>query len=151
MAMLSLATSNVVAVREFGIGSAVGIMVDFAISLVLVPIFVLYVGSVGGDFLDLYRFFVPVLPLVDRAEKNAAVVLVTAELPPFAKPGQRLDITVASMGKAKAVCNYAVSIMANQEATHDGYEEAMLLDPQELAAACRSRRPSPAWCTRSGA
>jgi branched-chain amino acid aminotransferase len=31
---------------------------------------------------------------------------------------------------AKAVCNYAVSILANQEATHDGYEEAMLLDPQ---------------------
>ena len=35
--MLSLATSNVVAVRSFGIGSAVGIMVDFVISLVLVP------------------------------------------------------------------------------------------------------------------
>jgi branched-chain amino acid aminotransferase len=35
-----------------------------------------------------------------------------------------------TMCNAKAVCNYAVSIMANQEATHDGYEEAMLLDPQ---------------------
>ncbi len=35
-----------------------------------------------------------------------------------------------TMGNAKAVCNYAVSILANQEATHDGYEEAMLLDPQ---------------------
>ena len=35
-----------------------------------------------------------------------------------------------TMCQAKAVCNYAVSIMANQEATHDGYEEAMLLDPQ---------------------
>jgi len=34
------------------------------------------------------------------------------------------------MCNAKAVCNYAVSIMANQEATHDGYEEAMLMDPQ---------------------
>jgi predicted RND superfamily exporter protein len=37
LGMLSLATSEVVAVRTFGIGSAVGIMVDFAISLVLVP------------------------------------------------------------------------------------------------------------------
>lgn len=35
--------------------------------------------------------------------KNAAVVLITAELPPFAKPGQRLDVTVASMGKAKSL------------------------------------------------
>ncbi|CAN5524707.1 flagellar basal body P-ring protein FlgI [soil metagenome] len=35
--------------------------------------------------------------------KNAAVVLITADLPPFAKPGQRLDITVASMGKAKSL------------------------------------------------
>src|SRR3972149_3528617 len=35
--MASLATSQVVAVREFGLGSAIGVMVDFAISLVLVP------------------------------------------------------------------------------------------------------------------
>jgi branched-chain amino acid aminotransferase len=35
-----------------------------------------------------------------------------------------------TMCNAKAVCNYAVSILSNQEATHDGYEEAMLLDPQ---------------------
>ena len=35
-----------------------------------------------------------------------------------------------TMCGAKAVCNYAVSILANQEAAHDGYEEAMLLDPQ---------------------
>jgi flagellar P-ring protein precursor FlgI len=30
-------------------------------------------------------------------------VLVTAELPPFAKPGQRLDITVSALGKAKSL------------------------------------------------
>ena len=35
-----------------------------------------------------------------------------------------------TMCNAKAVSNYTVSILANQEATHDGYEEAMLLDPQ---------------------
>src|SRR5439155_40273 len=35
-----------------------------------------------------------------------------------------------TMCNAKAVCNYAVSILANHEVTHDGYEEAMLLDPQ---------------------
>lgn len=37
LGMLSLATSNVVAVRAFGVGAAVGVMVDFAISLVFVP------------------------------------------------------------------------------------------------------------------
>jgi len=37
LGMLSLATSNVVAVQAFGVGAAIGVMVDFAISLVFVP------------------------------------------------------------------------------------------------------------------
>ncbi|HEY7476444.1 MAG TPA: MMPL family transporter [Vicinamibacterales bacterium] len=37
LGMLSLSTSSVVAVREFGFGSAIGVMVDFMISIVLVP------------------------------------------------------------------------------------------------------------------
>jgi len=37
LGMLSLATSQVVAVREFGMGAAIGVMVDFAISIILVP------------------------------------------------------------------------------------------------------------------
>ena len=45
LGMLSLATSNVVAVRSFGIGSAVGIMVDFVISLVLVPTLLAHVKT----------------------------------------------------------------------------------------------------------
>jgi flagellar P-ring protein precursor FlgI len=43
--------------------------------------------------------------------KNAAVVLVTADLPAFAKPGQRLDITVASMGKAKSLRGGSLILM----------------------------------------
>jgi flagellar P-ring protein FlgI len=35
--------------------------------------------------------------------KNVAAVIITADLPPFAKPGQRLDITVSAMGKAKSL------------------------------------------------
>jgi len=35
--------------------------------------------------------------------KNAAAVIITADLPPFAKPGQRMDITVSTMGKAKSL------------------------------------------------
>ncbi len=45
LGMLSLATSSVVAVRSFGIGSAVGIMVDFVISIVLVPTLLLWAKS----------------------------------------------------------------------------------------------------------
>lgn len=35
--------------------------------------------------------------------KNAAAVMVTAELPAFMKPGQRLDITVSTVGGAKSL------------------------------------------------
>ena len=35
--------------------------------------------------------------------KNAAAVMVTADLPPFMKPGQRLDVTVSTMGAAKSL------------------------------------------------
>ena len=37
LGLLSLATSDVVAVRQFGVGAAVGVMVDFLSSLILVP------------------------------------------------------------------------------------------------------------------
>jgi flagellar P-ring protein precursor FlgI len=35
--------------------------------------------------------------------KNVAAVMVTATLPPFAQPGQQIDITVSSMGNAKSL------------------------------------------------
>ncbi|HTV86129.1 MAG TPA: flagellar basal body P-ring protein FlgI [Dyella sp.] len=35
--------------------------------------------------------------------KDVAAVTITAELPPFAKPGQTIDITVASIGNAKSL------------------------------------------------
>jgi flagellar P-ring protein precursor FlgI len=35
--------------------------------------------------------------------KNIAAVMVTAQLPPFAQPGQQLDVTVSSMGNAKSL------------------------------------------------
>ena len=49
------------------------------------------------------RFGLQLTPNANPGMKNAAVVMITAELPPFAKPGQRIDITVASMGKAKSL------------------------------------------------
>jgi flagellar P-ring protein precursor FlgI len=35
--------------------------------------------------------------------RNVAAVMVTASLPPFAKPGQPIDVTVSSMGNAKSL------------------------------------------------
>src|SRR6476620_11252835 len=40
---------------------------------------------------------------------------------------QHINITMTG---ATACANYLNSILANQEATHDGYDEALLLDPQ---------------------
>jgi flagellar P-ring protein FlgI len=35
--------------------------------------------------------------------RNVAAVMITAQLPPFAKPGQTIDITVSSMGNARSL------------------------------------------------
>jgi flagellar P-ring protein precursor FlgI len=35
--------------------------------------------------------------------KNVAAVMVTASLPPFARPGQQIDVTVSSIGNAKSL------------------------------------------------
>ncbi|MCP5335085.1 MAG: flagellar basal body P-ring protein FlgI [Oceanospirillaceae bacterium] len=39
----------------------------------------------------------------DPKLKNVAAVSVTANMPPFAKPGQKLDVTVSSIGNAKSL------------------------------------------------
>lgn len=49
------------------------------------------------------RFGLQIPPGVNPATKNAAAVLITADLPAFAKPGQTLDITVSALGKAKSL------------------------------------------------
>ena len=46
---------------------------------------------------------VNVPPNINPQTKNVAAVMVHAELPPFAKPGQTIDVTVSSMGNAKSL------------------------------------------------
>jgi flagellar P-ring protein precursor FlgI len=48
----------------------------------------------------LAQFGVVVPPNVNPQLKNVAAVTVTAELPPFAKPGQLIDVTVSSIANA---------------------------------------------------
>lgn len=69
-------------------------------------------AGTGDDSLDyatqgakgtVSRFGINLPAGINPSLKNAAAVIITAELPPFAKPGQRLDITVSAMGKAKSL------------------------------------------------
>jgi flagellar P-ring protein FlgI len=69
-------------------------------------------AGTGDDSLDystlgvkgaVSRFGLTLPAGINPSLKNAAAVLVTAELPPFAKPGQRLDVTVSAIGKAKSL------------------------------------------------
>ena len=48
----------------------------------------------------LQQFGVNLPPGINPQTKNMASVIVTADLPPFAKPGQTLDVTVSSLGNA---------------------------------------------------
>ena len=69
-------------------------------------------AGTGDDSLDyatvgakgtMSRFGLTLPAGVNPALKNAAAVIITADLPAFAKPGQRLDITISAMGKAKSL------------------------------------------------
>ncbi len=51
----------------------------------------------------LTRFGVTIPPNVNPQLKNVAAVTVTADLPPFAKPGQTIDILVASIANAASL------------------------------------------------
>ena len=51
----------------------------------------------------LQQFGITLPPGANPSPRNIAAVLVTAQLPPFAQPGQALDVTVASIGNAKSL------------------------------------------------
>lgn len=51
----------------------------------------------------LAQFGVQIPPNVNPQLKNVAAVSIHAELPAFAKPGQRIDITVSSLGNSKSL------------------------------------------------
>jgi flagellar P-ring protein precursor FlgI len=51
----------------------------------------------------LQQMGVTVPPGTSMQLKNVAAVMVTAQLPPFAQPGQQVDVTVSSMGNAKSL------------------------------------------------
>jgi len=58
----------------------------------------------------LLRFGVTIPPDANPQLKNVAAVTVQADLPPFSKPGQSIDVTVASIGNAKSLRGGALLI-----------------------------------------
>ena len=51
----------------------------------------------------LQQFGVLLPPGVTMQPRNVAAVMITTQLPPFAQPGQPLDVVVSSMGNAKSL------------------------------------------------
>jgi flagellar P-ring protein precursor FlgI len=51
----------------------------------------------------LQQFGITLPPGANLQLKNVAAVMVTAQLPPFALPGQTIDVTVSSVGNAKSL------------------------------------------------
>jgi flagellar P-ring protein precursor FlgI len=108
MAALSLVASPAHADRIKDIGTFEGLRANQLVGYGVV----VGLAGTGDDSLDyatqgvkgvISRFGLTLPPGVNPALKNAAAVMVTAELPTFAKPGQRLDVTVSALGKAKSL------------------------------------------------
>ena len=51
----------------------------------------------------LNNFGVAIPSTIDPKSKNIAAVAIHAELPPFSKPGQTIDLTVSSIGDSKSL------------------------------------------------
>jgi flagellar P-ring protein precursor FlgI len=61
---------------------------------------------------------------VDFRSRNTAAVMVTATLPPFLKPGQKLDVTVSSVGDATSLQGGTLLVTPLQGADENVYAVA---------------------------
>jgi flagellar P-ring protein FlgI len=106
--LLALIATPVAAERIKDMGAFEGVRVNQLTGYGIV----VGLSGTGDDSLDystlamkgaVSRFGLTLPAGVNPSLKNAAAVLITAELPAFAKPGQKLDLTVSAMGKAKSL------------------------------------------------
>jgi predicted RND superfamily exporter protein len=80
LGLLSLSTSNVVAVQSFGIGAAVGVMVDFVMSLVLVPTLLMWLKPEAGTAPQERYLIGPMLRVARFSMRRAGPVVAVAVL-----------------------------------------------------------------------
>ena len=101
----------------------------------------IYTKQTMANMLQRYGINIPATTL---SSKNVAVVMVTADIPAFIKPGARLDVQVSSMGDAKS--------LARRRAVADALARR---GQQGLCRGARRRWPSavspPATAARGGA
>ncbi|MFT6590996.1 MAG: flagellar P-ring protein precursor FlgI, partial [Rhodoferax sp.] len=55
------------------------------------------------NYLQQLGITLPAASVAQLQLKNVAAVLVSAQLPAFARPGQTIDVTVSSMGNSKSL------------------------------------------------
>jgi len=63
----------------------------------------IYTQQTLANMLQRYGINIPPANFTQISAKNIAVVMVTADIPAFIKPGQRLDVQVSSVGDAKSL------------------------------------------------
>ena len=80
LGLLSLSTSDVVAVRSFGIGAATGVMVDFVMSLVLVPTLLMFLRPDTATAPQERYLLGPMQRVARLSIRHARRVIVTAVL-----------------------------------------------------------------------
>ena len=74
--------------------------------------------------------------------QNVAAVMVTAQLPPFAQPGQAIDVTVSSIGNAKSL--RGGTLVTTPLKGVDG--QIYALAQGNLVSAAPARRPAAPRC-----
>jgi predicted RND superfamily exporter protein len=118
LGLASLATSEVVAVRAFGIGAAVGVMVDFVMSLVLVPTLLTLIKPSTARAPQERYFLGPMQRVAHFSMRNARGVLV----------GTVLVMAVASLGlRWLRVDTNHINFFAEDHPIH---QSASLIDQQ---------------------
>jgi predicted RND superfamily exporter protein len=118
LGMLSLATSDIAAVREFGIGAAIGVMVDFVLSLVYVPTLLVWVKPHTTPPPQERWLIAPLQAVARFSISRAGAVLATAAV--------LAVIAVAGVLRLRVDTNH-INFFAE---THPLYRSAVVIDNQ---------------------
>jgi uncharacterized protein len=116
LGMLSLATSQVVAVREFGIGAATGVMVDFAISIILVPTMLAWVKPETAEIPQETWFIGPLRRVAMFSTRHSKAVLAIGAVV--------VAVSVAGATRLKVDTNH-INFFSER---HELYTSAQVID-----------------------